>query len=133
MWPTGVLMSLDGGQRPAQVGFTQQNQTIERLTDFPNMAFRLQMADESTEMGLGRQVPQYLGLLALSNASDGGSVRSNFSPGVAVFTQASSAMTATVAAWAMHKSRAAGFSSCQSQPEREFAMRDASGLPLSGA
>jgi len=41
-----------------------------------------------------------------SNASDGGSVMSSFSTGVAVFIQASSAMTATVVAWAMHMSRA---------------------------
>ena len=41
-----------------------------------------------------------------SNDSDGGSVMSIFSPGVAVFIQASSAMTVTVAAWAMHTSRA---------------------------
>ena len=41
-----------------------------------------------------------------SNASDGGSVMSIFSPGVAVFIQASSAMTQAVAAWAMQTSRA---------------------------
>jgi hypothetical protein len=41
-----------------------------------------------------------------SNASDGGSVTSIFSPGEAVFFQASSAMTHAVAAWEMHTSRA---------------------------
>ena len=40
-----------------------------------------------------------------SNASDGGSVMSSFSPGVAIFIQASSAITATVATWAMHMRR----------------------------
>ena len=40
----GVMMSLDGGQRAAQVGFTQQNQIVKRLTDFPDVTFRVRVA-----------------------------------------------------------------------------------------
>jgi hypothetical protein len=40
----GVVMSLDRGQRPAQVGFAQQNQIIERFTDFSYMALGVRIA-----------------------------------------------------------------------------------------
>jgi hypothetical protein len=40
----GVVMSLDRGQCSAQVWFAQQNQIIERFTDFSNMALGVRIA-----------------------------------------------------------------------------------------
>jgi len=40
----GVVMSLDRGQCSAQVGFAQQNQIIERFTNFSNMALGVRIA-----------------------------------------------------------------------------------------
>jgi putative SOS response-associated peptidase YedK len=66
---------------------------------------------ESHKMVLERAPDDALKIYTVSDLvnspkMDGGSVVSSFSPGLAVFIQASIAMTHTVAAWAMHMSRA---------------------------
>ena len=40
----GVVMALNRSEGAAQVGLTQQNQMVKRLTDFPDVTFRVRVA-----------------------------------------------------------------------------------------
>ena len=45
MWPNSVMMFLDRAQAPAQVRLAQQDQTVEGLTNFAYVSFRVGVAE----------------------------------------------------------------------------------------